>query len=95
MDGGGNASKRVGLTTKTCLGIPVHGYPDPGPPTPKRWKRLLPPDSSGAVEKVGVPRIFFLALVLVEVCAGDAWNLLSEETGAGFFSGWSVQPAFN
>ena len=36
--------------------------------------------------------IFFLDLGLGEVCTGDAWNLLSEGTGIGFFAGWSVQP---
>ena len=36
--------------------------------------------------------IFFLDLGLGEVCTGDAWNLLSDATGVGFFSGWSVQP---
>ena len=28
--------------------IPVHEVPDPEHPTPRRWKRLHPPVSSGA-----------------------------------------------
>ena len=49
LDNFGSAVKRVRLTRKTCPGIPVHGNLDEGLPTPKRWKRLHPPDSSGAV----------------------------------------------
>ena len=34
----------------------VHDRPDPGLPSPKRWKRLAAPDSSGAGGEVGVPQ---------------------------------------
>ena len=54
-----------------CYGIIVALFMGPGVPTPKRWKRLIPPDSSGAGGEVGT---FFLTLGLVEI-AGDAWNL--------------------
>ena len=56
LDDGGNVPKRVWLTTKTCPGTPVHFQPDRRLPTPKRRKRLHPPDSSGAGGEVGVPR---------------------------------------
>ena len=36
-----------------------HDDPDPGLPTSKRWKRLLPPVSSGAGGEVGVPQHLF------------------------------------
>ena len=58
-DDGGNTVKRVRLARKTCPRISVHDRPDPGLPTPKRWKRLAPPDSSGAGREVGVPRHLF------------------------------------
>ena len=41
LDIRGNSGKRVLLARKTCPGIPVRGDPDPGHPTPRRWKRLL------------------------------------------------------
>ena len=41
-----NFGKRGRLTRKTRASIPVHEIPDPGHPTPRRWKRLLPPESS-------------------------------------------------
>ena len=40
LDDGGKVIKRVGLTRKTRPSIPVHGIPDPGIPTPKRWKKI-------------------------------------------------------
>ena len=38
----------------------------------------------GGVRWAGLA-IFFLALGLGEVCAGDAWNMPSEGTDVGFF----------
>ena len=78
-DAGGNRGKRVRLTKKTRPRAASHVIPDPDPghPTPRRWKRLrLPPSSEGVEGEVGV----------------DAWNLPSEGTGVGVFAGWSVQP---
>ena len=70
-DPGGNLGKRVRLTKKTRPGISSHDNPDPGHPTPRRWKRLRPPSSEG---EGGVTwaclAIFFLALGLGEFCTG-------------------------
>ena len=76
LDDGGNVTERVGLTRKTCPGTPVHFRPDPALPTPKRWKRLHPPDASGAGERWACLATFFLALGLVDHAGGYAWNLL-------------------
>ena len=57
----------------------------------KRLRSPLPLKERGGVRWVCLA-IFFLALRLGEVCTGDAWNLPSEGTGVGAFSGWSVQP---
>ena len=81
LDDGGNKTKRVWLTRKTCPGTHVHFRPDPGLPTPTRWERLALPDSSGAGEEVGVPRDLF----------SHAWNLHPQATGVGLLSGWSDQ----
>ena len=78
-DEGSNAGKRVRLTRKTRPGASSHVIPDPGHPTPRRWKRLRSPSSKGDGDEVGVPRNFFLALGLGEVCTGDA------EQAQGFF----------
>ena len=58
-DAGGNGSKRVRLTRKTRPGEVPHIIPDPGHPTPRRWKRLRPPSSEGEGSEVGVPRNLF------------------------------------
>ena len=42
-DSGGHLGKRVRLTKKTRPGVFSHYNPDPGHPTPRRWKRLRPP----------------------------------------------------
>ena len=63
LDCRGNFGKRVRLTRKTRAGIPVLSHPDPGHfghPTPRRWKRLHHPDSSGAEERWASLAIFFL-----------------------------------
>ena len=57
LDAGGNMGKRVRLTRKTRPGVISHYNPDPGHPTPRRWKRLRPPSSEGEVGEVGEPRI--------------------------------------
>ena len=51
--------KRVRLTRKTRPGVSSHSIPDPGHPTPKRWKRLLSPSSRGEGGEVGMPRNLF------------------------------------
>ena len=58
-DPGGNLGKRVRLTRKTRPGASSHVNPDPGHPTPRRWKRLRPPTSEGVGSEVGVPRNLF------------------------------------
>ena len=70
LDCRGNFGKRVRLTRKRHPGIPALSYPDPGlvgHPTPRRWKRLHPRDSSGVGREVGEPRNIFLGLGLGEV----------------------------
>ena len=42
-DTGSNMDKRVRLTRKTRPGASSHDIPDPGHPTPRRWKRLRSP----------------------------------------------------
>ena len=76
-----NVVKRVRLTRKTRPSASSHVIPDPGHPTPRRWKRLrlLPPKEWGV--RWACLAIFFLDLGLGEVCTGDAWNVPSEGTG--------------
>ena len=57
-DPGGNLGKRVWLTKKTRPGVFSQSNPDPGHPTPRRWKRLRTP-SSGVGSEVGEPRNLF------------------------------------
>ena len=58
-DPGGNLGKRFRLTKKTRPGVISHVNPDPGHPTPRRWKRLRSPSSEGEGGEVGVPRNLF------------------------------------
>ncbi len=58
IDGGSNTGKRVRLTRKTRPSASSHVVPDPGHPTPRRWKRLRSP-SSGVGGEVGEPRNLF------------------------------------
>ena len=46
LDERSDVGKRVRLTRKTRPGVSSHYIPDPGHPTPKRWKRLRPSPSS-------------------------------------------------
>ena len=62
MGVGSNRGERVRLTGETCPGSWSMTDRTQGFQTPKRWNRLLPPDSSGAGDEVGAPRTFFLAL---------------------------------
>ena len=75
----------VRLTKTTRPGVFSHSNPDPGHPTPRKWRRLRTPSSVEVRVRWACLAIFFLALGLGEVCAGDAWNLLSEGTGTGGF----------
>ena len=59
LDAGGNRGKRVRLTKKTRPGATSNVIPDPGHPTPRRWKRLRPPSSEGVGGEVGEPRNLF------------------------------------
>ena len=67
LDCGGNFGKRVRLTRKTRPGAPSTVIPDPGHPTPRRWKRLRSPSSDGVGwvggeeggSEVGAPRSLF------------------------------------
>ena len=54
-----NVVKRVRLTRKTRPGASSHVIPDPGHPTPRRWKRLRTPSSEGVGGEMGVPRNLF------------------------------------
>ena len=80
-DDGGNRVKRVRLTRKTRPVARVSHGPDPGHPTPRRWKRLRPPflRRSGEWESLA---IFFLDLGLGEVCTRGRLELPSEEKKA-------------
>ena len=80
-----NVGKRVRLTRKTRPDVLALHNPDPEHPTPRRWKRLRPLPSKERRVRWACLAIFFLALGLGEVCAGDAWNLSSEGTGAEVF----------
>ena len=78
FDAGCDVGKRVRLTKKTRPGASSCSNPDPGHPTPRRWKRLRPlPPKEWRVWWASLA-IFFLALGLGEICTGDAWNLPSE-----------------
>ena len=59
---GSNMDKRVRLTRKTRPSASSHVIPDPGHPTPRRWKIFRPPSSEGEGVEVGCLAIFFLAL---------------------------------
>ena len=58
-DDGGDSVERVRLTRKTRPVAQVSHDPDPGHPTPRRWKRLRSPSSVGEGGEVGVPRNLF------------------------------------
>ena len=85
LDGGSNVAKRVRLNRKTRPGALFSHVPDPGHPTPRRWKRLRPLPPWEREVRWACLAIFFLALGLCEFCTGDAWNLPSEGTGVGGF----------
>ena len=93
LDAGGNVAKRVQLTKKTRPGVSSHDNPDPGHPTPRRWKRLRPLSSEGGeVGEVGVPRNLSPRLGV-----GRGWHRGRLEPAFGGnrrrgFSGWSDQP---
>ena len=55
----GNLGKRVRLTRKTRPGVSSHSFPDPGHPTPRRWKKLRLPSSEEVEGEVGEPRNLF------------------------------------
>ena len=61
-DGGGNTGKRVRLTRKTRPSISSHLIPDPGHPTPRRWKRLRPLPQKERRVRWACRAIFFLDL---------------------------------
>ena len=58
-EAGGNLGKRVRLSNKTRPGVLSHSNPDPGHPTPRRWKTLRAPSFEGVGGEVGVPRNLF------------------------------------
>ena len=80
LDDGSNSCKRVRLTRKTRPGVSSHVAPDPGHPTLRRWKRLLPPPSEGEVVRWACLAIFFLDLGLGEVCT---WGRLEPARRSG------------
>ena len=59
QDEGSNLGKRVRLTRKTRPSESSHVIPDPGHPTPRRWKILRLPSSAGEGGEVDVPRNLF------------------------------------
>ena len=52
---GSTVGKRVRLIKKTRPDASPHVIPDPGHPTPRRWKRWRPPSSEGVGGEVGEP----------------------------------------
>ena len=58
-DDGSTVGKPVRPTKKTCPDASSHVIPDPGHPTPRRWKRLRSPSSEGVGGEAGVPRNLF------------------------------------
>ena len=85
LDAGGNMGKRVRLTRKTRPGASSDIIPDPGHPTPRRWKRLRPPSSAGEGGGGCASQSFSSPWGWVNFCTGEAWNLPSEGTGLGGF----------
>ena len=66
-DAGSTVGKRVPLTRKTRPVVISHFTPDPGHPTPRRWKRWRPfPPKERRVRSASLA-IFFLDLGLGEV----------------------------
>ena len=59
QNAGGNVGKRVRLTRKTRPSASSQVLPDPGHPTPRRWKRLRLPSSEGVGGEAGVLRNLF------------------------------------
>ena len=51
-----NTGQRVWLTRQTRPGAASHVIPDPGHPTPKRWKSLRTPSSDRVGSEVGGER---------------------------------------
>ena len=76
VDGGGKAVKRVRLSRMTCPGILVHRTQ--GSQRQSDGKGWLPHDLRSWERGGRAFATIFLALGLVEVCSGEAWNLLSE-----------------
>ena len=81
--------KGVRLTRKTLPGVSSHDIPDPGYPTPRRWKRLRPPSSVGEGVRWACLAIFFLDLGLGEVFVGTFGNCFRREQAWGFPAGQS------
>ena len=84
FDAGSNVGKRVRLTRKTRPGVSSMIIPDPGHPTPRRWKRLRRPSSGVGGEGGRASQSFSSPGGWMRFATGDAWNLLSEETGVSF-----------
>ena len=82
-----NVVKRVWLTRKTRPGASAHVIPDPGHPTPRRWKRSRSPSSEG-VE--GASQSFSSTWGWARFALGTPGTCLRREQAQG--SGWSVQP---
>ena len=78
-DAGGNVGERVRLTRKTPPGVSSHSIPDPGHPTPRRWKRLRSLSSEGEGGEVGVPCNFFSPCCWVRFALGTPGICLRRE----------------
>ena len=92
LDEGSNAGKRVRLTRKTRPNDLSHHISDPGHPTRTRWKRLHPPDSSGAGGRdARASQSFSSTWGWVRVASETPGTSLRREQAWGF-SVWSVQP---
>ena len=95
LDCSGNFGKRVRLTWKTLPSISILSHLDSGPvghPTPRRWKRLHLPDSSGAGGEVGgASQSFSSTFGWVRFVPGTPGTCPRREQ-AQLGAGWSVQP---
>ena len=66
LDEGSDRSKRVRNTRKTLPSVSSLSFPDPGHPTPRRWKRLRTP----FLRRSGGVRWACLAIFFVDLGVG-------------------------
>ena len=87
LDCRGNFGKRVRLTRNTRPGASSKFIPDPGHPTPRRWKRLRPPPFLRRRGEWGgrASQSFSSPWGWVRFAPGTPGTCLRRETSAGAF----------